>query len=157
MTDSPAPSFAQLEARIAELEQWRRLIDEELDADGVVAEPPDLDPDDEGLDADRLIEWVHRHVTAVIARPIRGEIHWCPLWWEHPEAIFRLEALRRAWAHFAPQPGPGMANWIRDHLDPCLRELLSPLGPFADCGHHDRFHQHAEHAPLPTLPTATPP
>ena len=48
-----------------------------------------------------------------------------------------------------------MSTWIRDHLDPCLRELLTPLGPFADCSHSER-HRHSEHTPLPTLPTRDP-
>ena len=52
--------------------------------------------------------------------------------------------------------GVGMSVWIRDHLDPCLRELLSPLGPFADCSHNERFRTLTEHVPLPTLPTASP-
>ncbi|MBW0092317.1 DUF4913 domain-containing protein [Pseudonocardia sp. KRD-184] len=112
--------------------------------------------EDTGIDADRLIGWVHRHVAAVIARPLRGEIKWCPLWWEHPEAVFRFEALRRAWTQLAPEAGVGMSVWIRDHLDPCLRELLSPLGPFADCSHNERFRTLTEHVPLPTLPTASP-
>ena len=46
--------------------------------------------------------------------------------------------------------------WIREHLDPCLRELLTPLGPFADCSHSERVRILTPHAPLPTLPTLTP-
>jgi hypothetical protein len=103
-----------------------------------------------------LIEWVHRCVTPVIARPLRGEIRWCPLWWEHAEAVFRFEALHRAWTELAPEPGVAMSIWIRDHLDPCLRELLSPLGPFVDCTHSERNRSAGEHKPLPTLPTSTP-
>lgn len=150
-------AMTDLAARLAALEEWRREVDEFLDTvEPPAVDDPTFDPAQAVLDADRLITWVHRHVAAVIARPLRGEIRWCPLWWEHPEAVFRLEALRRAWTQLAPEPGTGMSLWIRDHLDPCLRELLSPLGPFADCSHDDRFHRHAEHTPLPTLPTAEP-
>ena len=161
-----------LSARLDTLEAWRHQFIADLDAaddalaeaaaaeaagvEAVTADPPQLDPGDEVLDPDRLISWVHRHVAAVIARPLRGELRWCPLWWEHPEAVFRFEATRRAWTHLAPEPGPGMSTWIRDHLDPCLRELLSPLGPFADCSHNERFHHRPEHSPLPTLPTEDP-
>jgi hypothetical protein len=152
---------AGLADRLVALEAWREEFLADLDAvqdreEAVIADPPELHPDDEVLDPDRLIGWVHRHVTAVIARPLRGEVCWCPLWWEHPEAVFRFEAARRAWTHLAPEPGPSMSTWIRDHLDPCLRELLSPLGPFADCSHSDRFRGHSEHTPLPTLPTQVP-
>ena len=162
MTAEPVPNvpdLAVLTARVAELEAWRAQVDEELEAElaeSVTADPQILDPDDELLDAERLVAWVHRHVAAVIARPLRGELHWCPQWWEHPEAVFRFEALRRAWTQLAPEPGAGMSIWIRDHLDPCLRELLSPLGPFVDCTHNERFRSIREHQPLPTLPIATP-
>ena len=70
--------------------------------------------------------------------------------------MFRFEALRRAWTELAPEPGAAMSVWIRDHLDPCLRELLTPLGPFADCTHSERVRILTPHAPLPTLPTLTP-
>ena len=99
---------------------------------------------------------MHRHVTAVIARPLRGDLCWCPQWWDHAEAVFRFEALRRAWTELAAEPGAAMSVWIREHLDPCLRELLNPLGPFADCSHSERVRILTPHAPLPTLPTLTP-
>ena len=165
----------ELQARVGALENWRAVQSDLLDdqANGATAAytgsaptgPAEQDDagdheadeaDDDDLDADRLVGWVHRHVAAVIARPLRGEVRWCPLWWEHPEAVFRFEALRRAWTQLAPEPGVGMSTWIRDHLDPCLRELLSPLGPFADCTHNERFHRMPEHNPLPTLPTEAP-
>jgi hypothetical protein len=179
-TDTPTPNptaavdlqlIADLRDRIADLEAWRNLLNEHLDAthldtdDPVLHDDTDADTEtDEGggegddgvLDPDRLIGWVHRHVAAVIARPLRGEIRWCPRWWEHPEAVFRFEALRRAWTQLAPEAGVGMSVWIRDHLDPCLRELLSPLGPFVDCRHNDRVHTRTDHTPLPTLPIAVP-
>jgi hypothetical protein len=148
--------ITELHARISALEAWRAhqtdLLDELLEQ-----RHDDLDEEpDAELDSDVLIEWVHRCVTPVIARPLRGEIKWCPLWWEHPEAVFRFEALHRAWTELAPEPGAAMSIWIRDHLDPCLRELLSPLGPFADCSHSDRHRNTNGHTPLPGLPTTTP-
>ena len=122
----------------------------------------------DGNDADRrpappaiggyaLIEWVHDTVAAITARPLRGEFAWCPLWWEHPEAVFRFEALHGAWTELAPEPGAALSIWIRDHLDPCLQVLLSPNGPFADCAHTERHHRApTTHRPLPTLPTTPP-
>lgn len=170
MTDDPTAAsrlLIELQARIGVLEGWRAHQSELLDgvingrAELITEQDDDISQDDvadedTGIDADRLIGWVHRHVAAVIARPLRGEIKWCPRWWEHPEAVFRFEALRRAWTQLAPEAGVGMSVWIRDHLDPCLRELLSPLGPFADCSHNERFRTLTEHVPSPTLPTASP-
>lgn len=157
--------LAELHARIQALEAWRAhqtdLLDDILNHRPEPAELIDDighdQPEDPAIDGDKLIDWVHRCVTAVIARPLRGDYTWCPRWWDHPEAIFRFEALYRAWTELAPEPGVAMSIWIRDHLDPCLRELLNPAGPFADCSHSERMRAlNPEHAPLPTLPTAVP-
>ncbi|MGD9989352.1 DUF4913 domain-containing protein [Pseudonocardia sp.] len=156
--------IAELCARVQALEAWRThqsdLLDELLNGvpalESVHEAPPDDGDENTELDVDALIVWVHDTITSMIARPLRGELVWCPLWWEHPEAVFRLEALRRAWTELAPEPGAAMSIWIRDHLDPCLRELLSPLGPFADCTHNERYRALNGHTPLSTLPTRAP-
>ena len=177
--------LAELQARLTALEAWRAhqsdLLDELLNPTNPAAagtdpgEPrqthapsarhggtrragpgPGTPAEQGAIDGDALIDWVHRHVTAVIARPLRGDLRWCPQWWDHAEAVFRFEALRRAWTELAAEPGAAMSVWIREHLDPCLRELLNPLGPFADCSHSERVRILTPHAPLPTLPTLTP-
>ncbi|SDG76752.1 DUF4913 domain-containing protein [Pseudonocardia oroxyli] len=143
-----------LAARVAALESWQdhqtRLTDSLMDRGG----PDEDDVPTAVLDPGRLVRWVHRHVTAIIARPLRGQLYWCPLWWEHPEAVFRLEALRRAWQDHVALPGASMSIWIRDHLDPCLRVLLAADGPFVDCAHDARTEARGTHLPLPPLPTA---
>lgn len=165
MTDPDARLLAELAARVQALEAWRAhqtdLLDELLnDTQNPPAdrgdEPDDVDELDGVIDVDALIVWVHTHITAMIARPLRGELTWCPAWWEHTEAVFRFEALHRAWAELAAEPGTALSVWIRDHLDPCLRELLSPTGPFADCAHNERYRSITTHTPVPTLPTRTP-
>ena len=177
--------LAELQARLTALEAWRAhqsdLLDELLNPTNPAAtrttagEPaqthapsarhggtrkagpgPGTPAEQEAIDGDALIDWVHRHVTAVIARPLRGDLQWCPQWWDHAEAVFRFEALRRAWTELAAEPGAAMSVWIREHLDPCLRELLTPLGPFADCTRSERVRILTPHAPLPTRPTLTP-
>ena len=165
-TTRPQRLIAELLARVEALEAWRThqsdLLDELIN--GIPTARPPTEPTTAGsrqrrpdeLDVDAPHRLGARHVTAVIARPLRGELTWCPLWWEHPEAVFRFEALRRAWTELAPEPGAAMSIWIRDHLDPCLRELLTPLGPFADCTHNERYRSLNEHTPLPTLPTTPP-
>ncbi|QBI55922.1 DUF4913 domain-containing protein [Streptomonospora litoralis] len=65
-----------------------------------------------------------------------GAAPWCPMWWEHHEAVGRLHALRLAYEELADTrtsgpSGPGV--WHRDHLDPALERLRSPAGPFAAC------------------------
>ncbi|MCX6462693.1 MAG: DUF4913 domain-containing protein [Pseudonocardiales bacterium] len=168
MTDPAARLVAELAARVEALEAWRAyqsdLLDELLNG---APDPPgradggeDGEIDDAHLDLtiaiDDLVVWVHSHVTSMVARPLRGELTWCPVWWEHTEAVFRFEALFRAWTELAAEPGTALSVWIRDHLDPCLRELLSPVGPFADCAHNERYRSITTHTPVPTLPTRSP-
>ena len=185
--DDLARVLTNLHARVDALDAWRAhqsdLLDEHLNnhRDPDKLDPPDeldgseidetaiggADLDGKGLDKRpatpaiggyALIDWVHDTVAAITARPLRGEFAWCPLWWEHPEAVFRFEALHGAWTELAPEPGAALSIWIRDHLDPCLQVLLSPNGPFADCAHTERHRNSPHpHRPLPTLPTTTPP
>jgi hypothetical protein len=158
---------AGLHSRVAALEAWRAhqtdLLDEILENLPVSDSPEFVDADHDphehvadDFDLAALIDWVHQHVTAVIARPLRGEHKWCPQWWEHPEALFRFTALYHAWTELAGEPGAALSTWIRDHLDPCLRELLAPAGPFTDCVQSERCRATTTHTALPTLPTTTP-
>jgi hypothetical protein len=84
------------------------------------------------------------------ARPGQ-QIRWCARWWDHPEAVLRLDAMWRTWEAAALDPVRGIAVWIRDYLDPNLAVLFSPAGPFADCGDG----QHVKPSVLPV--SATPP
>jgi hypothetical protein len=147
----------ELLARVERLEnvtgQHTDLLDDVVNGSRPGTAPPPAKTTPKAIDPDELAAWVQRHVTSVIARPIRGEMRWCPRWWEHAEALFRFEALRRAWIELAAEPGTAMSVWIRDHLDPCLRELLSPTGPFADCDLTERFGMRGDHSPLATLQT----
>jgi len=59
---------------------------------------------------------------------------WCPKWWEHPEAVLRLEALWDAFESLRMQPGTGTATWIRDYLDPTMASLTTTeTSPFGQC------------------------
>ncbi|MBF5083754.1 DUF4913 domain-containing protein [Quadrisphaera sp. INWT6] len=68
---------------------------------------------------------------------------WCPAWWQHSEAISRLEALWRAWEYLRREPALGMSTWWRDHADPHMAVLMSAEGPFRHCdaekGHSERL------------------
>ena len=78
-------------------------------------------------------DWVSEHFLPVYRRPLGGEFRWCPQWWRHAEAIIRLTALWQSWEAMRLQPGTGIANWLRDHLDHQLPVLLGRAGPFAQC------------------------
>jgi len=95
-----------------------------------------------------LYTWVHIHVATITERKIVKSsgsesgvgVHWCTRWYEHDEAIARLEALRRAWEEHVVTPGAAMSTWYITHYDPHITALTSAGGPFWQCspGHHQR-------------------
>ena len=97
-----------------------------------------------------LLEFVVEHFGPVYARTTSPTVRWCASWWDHAEAIYRLEALWRTWELYRLEPRLGIASWLRDYLDPQLRELTNPAGPFASCT-EDR------HSPVKALRTNQPP
>jgi len=97
-----------------------------------------------------LLEFVVEHFGPVYARNTSPTVRWCASWWDHAEALYRLEALWRTWELYRLEPRLGIASWLRDYLDPQLRELTNPTGPFASCT-ADR------HSPVKALPTNQPP
>lgn len=97
-----------------------------------------------------LLEFVVEHFGPVYARNTSPTVRWCASWWDHAEAIYRLEALWRTWELYRLEPRLGIATWLRDYLDPQLAQLTSPTGPFASCT-QDR------HSPVKALRTNQPP
>lgn len=97
-----------------------------------------------------LLEFVVEGFAPVYCRAISPTLRWCPSWWDHAEAITRLEALWRSWETYRLEPRLGIASWLRDYLDPQLHALTSPTGPFAQCT-DDR------HSPAKPLRTEQPP
>ncbi len=97
-----------------------------------------------------LLEFVVEHFGPVYARNTSPTVRWCASWWDHAEAIYRLEALWRTWELYRLEPRLGIASWLRDYLDLQLRELTSPTGPFTSCT-EDR------HSPVKALLTNQPP
>ncbi|CED91299.1 DUF4913 domain-containing protein [Actinomyces succiniciruminis] len=82
-------------------------------------------------------------------------ITWCPKWWLHDGAVFRLTALWQAWENMHVNEGPqAAAKWLTFYADPIMDRLLRQDGPFASCtsdrGHEpERPHQDAK---LPCTP-----
>jgi hypothetical protein len=97
-----------------------------------------------------LLEFVADGFAPVYCRATSPSVRWCPQWWDHAEAIYRLEALWRTWELYRLEPRLGIASWLRDYLDPQLFALTSPTGPFAQCT-DDR------HSPIKPLRTEYPP
>ena len=66
------------------------------------------------------------------ARQINGRNRcWAGRWWQHDEAVVRLEALWRAWEHLRQDPATGISVWFRDHADHHMSYLMDPDGPFS--------------------------
>ena len=78
--------------------------------------------------------WVAKWLCPHLEREIKRTFEWCPQWWDHPEAVQRLEALWRAWEVLRVRGGSGMSTWWVDHADHHLARLCNPdIGPFGHC------------------------
>ena len=156
--------LVDLAARLAQLETDVEVLNSVLEdvhaghlpgAAGPGRPPADRPPpgdDDEPVTPffGSLLEFVTDGFAPVYCRSTSPTLRWCASWWDHAEAIYRLEALWRTWELYRLEPRLGIASWLRDYLDPQLRELTSPTGPFAQCT-DDR------HSPIKPLRTEQPP
>lgn len=98
-----------------------------------------------------LAEFVEEFLVVAFARTLGGPAGmWCAKWWDHTEAILRLEALWRTFEAARLDPNTGMAVWLAQHLDHHLPILLSGTGPFGQC-------RPDEHRPPPPLPSVSAP
>lgn len=127
---------------------------------GQAASAPEQPAFDEGgqepINSDELIRWVHTTVVPLYQRSL-SKVTWCPLWWEHSEAIFRLEVVRRAWEKAVVDEDPAaMSDWALHHLDAHMGVLLSPTGPFSECGYTERRGFKDIHVPQPPLTVLEP-
>ncbi len=93
-----------------------------------------------------LESWVHEFFVLTFTSHARRK-QWCGHWWDHPEAVLRLDVLWRTWETEAQRP-ERMSAWLREHLDPALAGIFHPQGPFADC--RDGVHRRVD--ALPTVP-----
>jgi len=96
-----------------------------------------------------LESWVHEFFVLTFGRNDE-RARWCARWWDHPEAVMRLDALWRTWEVASLDPVRGIADWISAYLDPNLAILLGPGGPFASCTAE-------RHEPAPVLAVSPPP
>ena len=81
---------------------------------------------------DAVEPWVDEWFAPTFG-PRLGFDQWCPQWWEHAEAVVRLEALWRAWELLRLDPALGMATWLRDYLEPQWDVLIAATSPLQGC------------------------
>lgn len=125
MTSAGIPDLADrlsaIERQVAELTQ--HLAD--------IADP-DADRHRHDLYFPDVEAWVHGLFLPMFSWRVDGQRwHWCPQWWRHAEAIWRLELLWRSWEVHRMQP-TGMSTWSVE-ADRHLTELLGPEGAFRQC------------------------
>lgn len=125
------------------------LDDEDDEDDHEYGEEEDEEEEAEPV-YDSLEEWVQFYFLPMFRRVEGGENKWCQRWWEHSEAIARLDAMWRSWESLRLDEQTGMSNWLRDHADHHVPLLMSQNGPFRQCAgerHRESNPLHAEWAP----------
>ncbi len=70
---------------------------------------------------ENLMAWAAGYFAPTFGRLARSSAAsaWCARWWEHPEAVLRLDALWCTW-EVAAAEGGDLSQWIRLNLDPNL-------------------------------------
>lgn len=76
--------------------------------------------------------WVTQWLLPTYSRPLddASRFRWDPQWWRYPEVVMRLEPLWISWEKMRLEGGPAMVVFYRDYLDPMMRVILDPDGPF---------------------------
>ncbi|WP_240437641.1 DUF4913 domain-containing protein [Sciscionella marina] len=87
---------------------------------------------------EQLYAWVGEQIAPLVRKMTTsgegGGLRWCRTWWCHHDAIERFTALYWAYGDLAESGEPGwLSTYLRDHLDPHLTVLTSPVGPFSGC------------------------
>lgn len=136
-TESHGQALDDIETYVTETAQLARATAEHATT---TANTTQDDKTTQGVDMRTLVPWVENNITTLISRKVPttdGAPQWCQCWWDHAEAIARLEALRRAWVALSGVEGTGLVTYF-DYLDRVLAVLTSDAGPFARCGprHH---------------------
>lgn len=133
----------------------RDWAEEDLEDEGIDAQAFEVD-DDAGGEAQPALhygsvdEFVREYLRFVYRRRIDGRNRvWAARWWEHDEAVIRLEALWRAWEHLRLDPATGMSVWWRDHADYHMATLMDPDGPFMAADVMAETNQSKKGSPLP--------
>ncbi|NED60649.1 DUF4913 domain-containing protein, partial [Streptomyces sp. SID10244] len=89
------------------------FADEEFDNDDIVDETADEAEPEPEPEFESVYQFVDEHLVQLYARHVEtkpGRL-WCPRWFDHAEAVSRLEALWRAYESLRLDPATGMSVW----------------------------------------------
>jgi hypothetical protein len=135
-TETHARALDDIEAYVTQTAQLARAAADHATAPASTASANDSATTGHGVDMRTLVAWVENNITTLIARKVPttdGAPRWCAQWWDHAEAIARLEAARQAWIALSTAGGTGLVTYF-DYLDRVvLAVLTSDTGPFARC------------------------
>lgn len=106
-----------------------------------------------------LPAWVEHHFTQTYPWRVSEHTRWCVQWWDHPEAIVRLNVLWQLWELARVEQDPAaMGSWLRDWLDRLLPPLTAVTGPFCRCSVELQPNGAPwDHVPSRPLPTSAAP
>lgn len=110
---------------------------------------PDAEPKLFYGSADEFMRERLRFMYSRRVGPGNASYRWSARWWEHPEALARIDALWRAWEHLRLDGATGSSAWWIEHADHHMPILMSPEGPFAK--------SEDKNSPGEPLPYAPPP
>lgn len=116
----------------------------DLFADEQPAPAPDPAPDPGGQDTDTedpelafpdVYAFVREYLSKAYARQVsaQGRWHWCSQWWNHPEAVSRLQQLWLGWEAARQAAPPAGIFWWTQQADPTMNALSSEDGTFSRC------------------------
>jgi hypothetical protein len=94
-------------------------------------------------------EFVREFLLPCWRHPTAGS-KWCAYWWEHAEAVSRLDALWRSFEALRVGDPTGMAVWWRDYAGPIMAAPTDPTGTFAGCNANRG--EHLQIDPWPVRP-----
>ena len=109
---------------------------------------------------DNVGEWVTDWLLPTYSRPLDdvAKFRWDPQWWRYPEVVMRLEALWISWEKMRLEGGPAIVVFYRDYLDPMMRTIMDPDGPFHTFNpHKESADGPREHLPEPLPHSEMPP
>ncbi|NAZ84622.1 DUF4913 domain-containing protein [Kineococcus sp. T90] len=109
------------------------------------------------LQYDSVVDFVTDFLAPTYGRALSSSRIWCPQWWSHAEALYRLDALWRSWEHLRMDAATGSSVWLRDHADHHMAVLMSDSGPFKGCSPEKGHRQRDPDNDWSTLPLAPPP
>lgn len=142
-----------------------REQDIDVETGEILTDTPELDDqEDDDLDEPeppsllypRLDLYVEDFLAVIFERPLpNGRRTWCPQWWKHDEAVYRLQALWLSWEYMRVNDGAnGPATWLVNYADPIMAVLFDVEGPFKGCSveHGHREERPHDEARLPCEP-----